>query len=101
MQDLVGVGVADAAEEPWIGERSLDGVILGAKSRSELVARCVEHLEAAALKLGEARRSTEEIERRAALGPGFGQRETAVRELELREIGPHALRLERLPMEAS
>ena len=35
MEDLVGVGVADAAEEPRIGQRPLDGVILGAEPRGK------------------------------------------------------------------
>ena len=39
MQDLVGIGVADAAEEARIGERALQRVVLGDEARGEGVAR--------------------------------------------------------------
>ena len=48
VQDLVGVGVADAAEQVRIGERALERVVLAARARSANAASvAVEHLEPA------------------------------------------------------
>ena len=35
MQDLVGIGVADAAEKPGVGQRALERVVLGEKAFAE------------------------------------------------------------------
>ena len=50
MQDLVGVGVADAAEEMRIGERALERVVLAARARAANAGEvALEHLEAAGI----------------------------------------------------
>ena len=54
MQDLVRVGVADAAERARIGERALEGVILRHVSRARNSSkRRIEHFEAAGIVPGE------------------------------------------------
>ena len=37
MQDFVRVGIADSAEQTWIGQRSLKCVILSCECRPELI----------------------------------------------------------------
>ena len=51
MKNLVGVCVADAAEQPWIGERALQGVILTGESLSELLEIGIQDFEAATVEL--------------------------------------------------
>ena len=53
VQDLVRVGVADAAEQMRIGQRALDGVILAAQRARELLARRLQQLEAAGIVRGQ------------------------------------------------
>ena len=50
MQDLVRVGVADAAEEVRIGERALERVVLARQRVAKRVERRVERLEAAGIE---------------------------------------------------
>ena len=52
VEDLVRVGVADAVEQPWVGERALEGVALGQERRPKGVARRVQHRQAAAREGG-------------------------------------------------
>ena len=88
MQDLVGVRVPDAAEQTRIGERSLDRVILAAKSRGEVAEVGVQHLESAAVELRERVRALDDVNGRASLRPRLGEVEVAGIELErgLREL---------------
>jgi hypothetical protein len=72
VEDLVRVGVADAAEHVRIGERPLQRVVLAAQRAGEIVEAGVEHLEAAGIVLRE-RRAPGRRERRAALRAGFGE----------------------------
>jgi len=82
MQDLVRVGVADAAQDAGIGQRALERVILAGQRAVERGRVGVEHLEPARIVLGEARLAADEIERRAPLRTGLGQDERARREIE-------------------
>ena len=50
MEDLVGVGVADACEQPRIGERALEGVVLEAGARGEVVEVGFHRVEPAAIE---------------------------------------------------
>ena len=75
MQDLVGVGVADAAEEPRIGKRALERVILALQRVAKVVEAGVENLEAARIMARQAGRSWWPTARRpvaaASLVSGF------------------------------
>ena len=53
MKDFVGVGIADAAEDVWIGERALQGVVFRLERPAERGTVRVEHLEPAAVVHGE------------------------------------------------
>ena len=57
MQDLVGIRVADAAQEMRVGERTLQCVITAAQRRDELPDGRPGELEAAGIVLGETRRA--------------------------------------------
>ncbi len=48
-EELVGVGVADAAEQPWIGQAPLQRVVLSPQRRGELLQRGVQRLQPARL----------------------------------------------------
>src|SRR5437016_5681404 len=85
MQNLVGVGVADAAKESWIGERSLQGVILPGESLGELPEISIEDFEPAASELLERSLAAYEPERRSALRASLGEDQRAVREIECGE----------------
>src|SRR5690606_21318094 len=70
VQDLVGVGVADAAEEARIGQRALERVVLAAEALYEGRLRRLEDLEPARI---EDRRIVYEVQARALLGARLGQ----------------------------
>ena len=71
MQNLVGLGVADSAEQPRIGERTFDRVALRSDARRELVEARVEHLESAPIELGEGRLAANHVQRCAATRHGW------------------------------
>ena len=88
MQDLVGVRVADAGEEPRIGQRPLQRVVLARKARGERREVDVPDLEAAGVEALERRFTDDVVQRRPPLGSGFGERERAFSELERRKRDP-------------
>jgi hypothetical protein len=53
MQDLIGVGVADAAQYPGIGQRALEGVIFPAERRLEGGRVARQHVDAARIVLSQ------------------------------------------------
>ena len=53
VQDLVGVGISDPGEEPRVGERSLQRMVLGRQHPGKRADVGAEHLETAAVVLGE------------------------------------------------
>jgi hypothetical protein len=99
---LVGVGVADAAEETRIGERALQGVVLGAEPRGEVGDARVEHFEPAAVEPGERAVASNEVERRAARRAGLGEEERPGWEIEGGQRDPPGrLRAARAPPESA
>src|SRR5262245_12350103 len=76
MQDLVRVGVADAAQQPRIGERTLEGVALARERTREGGEIDVHRLDAAGVEGGETGVALHDVERgpllRARLGEGQG-----------------------------
>ena len=83
MQDLVRIGVADAAEQPRIGERALERVVLSRQPFGERVDTRVERLQATAVERRERLGAAHEVDRRAALGARLGEHEGTGCELEL------------------
>src|SRR6478672_612393 len=66
VKDLVRVGVADPAEQSRIGQRALEGVILGGQAFGKLRRRALEDLESTARELGEPALAGDEEDRRPA-----------------------------------
>ena len=73
MQDLVRVGVADAAERTWIGQRALECVVLGNQPLAKLLVRSVEDFQSAGIVLRELLAAAKHVQRGAALRARFGQ----------------------------
>src|ERR1700682_3525141 len=82
MDYLVGVGVADPAEQPWIRKRSLEGVILLNQPLGKTRRIGVEDLETASLELLERLFTSDQPERGASFRAGLGENQRSVREVE-------------------
>ena len=82
VQDLVRVGVADAAEDARVGECSLQGAVLRGQRGAELVQAGGEHVDAAGIDGLHAVFAPEEVKGRAPFGAGFGEDERAVGKVE-------------------
>ncbi len=82
MQDLVGIRIADAAEQRRIGERALDRMVLAGQRRREGVARGAERLEAAGIVQRQRALAVQQMERGASLGACLGQHQAALGEVE-------------------
>jgi hypothetical protein len=86
VEDLVGVGVADAAEDAWVGEGSLEGAVFCGEGCAEVIECGGEDVDAAGVDFFGGGFVGEEVERGSALGAGFGEDERAVGEVEGGEI---------------
>ena len=75
MEDLVGVGVADAAEEMRVGQGPLERVVLATEHRSELLERRREHLEPAGVQRLQGVLAAEQEQRRPPLRAGLGEQQ--------------------------
>jgi hypothetical protein len=62
VQDLVGVGVADAAEERGIGKGALHGVIFAGQHLAKPVERRVQDFQSAAIEGGQSRLTLHHVE---------------------------------------
>src|SRR5687768_10190229 len=88
MKDLVGVCVANSAEKPRIGERSLESVILTGESRRKLIPIDFERLGATSVELGKRSLSSHQRNRRASLCAGLGENQGAIVEIKCGECHP-------------
>src|ERR1017187_4595660 len=80
MQDLVRIGIADAAERPRIGERPLQRVILESKRLAEHRQIRYENIDAAGIERAQPLLAPHHVQRRPTLAAGLGERKRAVRE---------------------
>jgi hypothetical protein len=102
VQDLVGIGVADAAEQARVGERALQRVVLQGERAAERLEVDLEYLEAARIMRRERVFALHEVQRCPLLGAEFGQREAAVGEVEGSERMPAGeLRARLSPVQAA
>src|SRR5262249_21090206 len=92
MEDLVSVRAADSAEEPRIGQRALERVILADEERAERRGVDRVHLDAAGIERADGVVAADYVNRRALLRARFREMHRARRELERRE-GETARRL--------
>ncbi len=88
MQDLVGVGVADAAEQVRIGERALERMVLALHAVGELLETGREDVEPAGIHRGERGLALDQMDRGAALRSGLREDEHPVSKAEGREGDP-------------
>ena len=80
MQNLVGVRIADAAEEPRIGQGALERVVFPPQDGAKLCRGRLQHLEPAGIVLGQLNFSTDEVERlRMQIVSGLKEQETSAR----------------------
>ena len=86
MEDLVGVGVADAGEDARVGEGSLEGAVFGGQCGAEFFEIGGEDVDAAGIDGLHVFFVAEEVEGGAAFGAGFGEDERAIGEVEGGEI---------------
>ena len=82
MQDLVGVGVTDPTEEPRVGERPLESMVLSGEALREGRKVGVEYFESATLKGNQPLLPDHEVDRGPSLGAGLGKEEQSIGELE-------------------
>ena len=88
MQDLVRVGVADAAEDVRIGQRALERVVLAHERRAEVLQRRAEHLDPARVVLRERLLAAHHVHRRAPLRAFLGEEQRPVLEVERGQAAP-------------
>src|SRR6202521_4976225 len=101
VQDLVGVGVADAGEDRRVGERPLQSMALVAKGGAEARQVGVQHLQAAGVQGGERRLALDQLQRRPFLAAGLGEQQGTAAEVEGREtVAPRDRRSRRPPAQA-
>src|SRR5690606_878229 len=102
MQDLIGVRIADAAQDRGIGQRAFERVVARLHAFPKYLEIVIEHFQSAALELMERTLPLYDVQRRAPLRPRFRQGEHAVRELEVKQRGSDTLRTFALvPMESA
>jgi hypothetical protein len=103
MQDLVGIGVADAAEELRQGEGALDGVVLRGQPRREGGEVGRHHVDAARVHRRQRVAALQQVERGAPLRAGLGEQQgPGGLELEQRQRDPpRRLASGREPLEAA
>ncbi len=75
VENLVGVGVAHAADEARIGEGALEGAVLRRERGTKRVQIRGKNFDAAGIDVAEGLLAAEEVQRGAALGAGFSQDE--------------------------
>nr|WP_293417094.1 hypothetical protein [Piscinibacter sp.] len=85
VQDLVGVRIADAAEQPRIRQRALERVVLGLQPRQEGGRLGAHHVDAAGVLRGQRVAPGEQVQRGAAFRACFGEHQRAGIELEGRQ----------------
>jgi len=86
VEDLVGVGVADAGEDAWVCEGALEGSVLDGECGAEGFEVCGEDIDSAGVDLSCGGFAGEEMEGGSAFGTGFGEDERAVGEVEGGEV---------------
>src|SRR3989449_5936996 len=102
MQDLVGVRVADAAEDPRVGQRALERVVLPGERVAERRQVRVKYLEAARVVRAQTGFATDQMQRGPPLRARLGQDDRPRREVEAGETDlSWQLGARGLPMEAA
>jgi hypothetical protein len=102
VQDLVRVGVADAAQDVRIGQGALQRVALRRERSLERSEVRLQHLQAAGIEGRQRRFSRDEVERGPLLAAGFGEQQRAGWEIEGGQADlPGHLGATRLPLKTA
>ncbi len=86
VEDLVGVGVADAGEDARVGEGALEGAVFDGEGGAEGCEVGGEDVDASCVEFVGGGPVGEEVEGGAAFGAGFGEDERAVGKVECGEV---------------
>ncbi len=86
VEDLVGVGVADAGEDARVGEGSLEGAVFGGEGGAEAFEVGGEDVDSSGVDFFGGGLVGEEVEGGSALGAGFGKDEGAIGKVECGEV---------------
>ena len=90
MKNFVGVCVADPAEEPRIGERSLQRAVFDSEHFAERFEIGGEYVDASGIECSQCFFAGNDLQRRAPLAAGFGEDQRSTGEVEGGEILPSA-----------
>ena len=82
MKNFVGVRVADAAEEMWIGQRALERMVFSLQGGLKLREIRLEHFEPSSIVFGQCFRTADHVERCLPLAASLGEDKCAVVEVE-------------------
>ena len=82
MQDFVRIGIADAAEQVGVSQRTFQRMVFESEPRCERGRVCLHHVDAARIERGRGIRAANKVQRGTATGAGLGERERAALELE-------------------
>ncbi len=85
-QDLVRIGIADAAEEMRVGQGPLQGVVIPGQHRGESLKVGLENFNPARIVGSKGDQALYEMERSLFFRPGFGEHQTSVRKIKGREV---------------
>ena len=82
MQYFIGVGVADSAEEAWIGEGAFERAVFGGKCFAKRIQIAGENFDSAGVDGAETVFAGEDMQGGAVLGAGFGEHKGAIEKIE-------------------
>ena len=97
VENLIGVSVADAAEQARIGEGALDHVVLPGQHPREIGRLRFQHLQAPRVVLGQPRLPPHQMERGPTLAARLGEQQRAGGKIERRQADPAGNLRPRLP----
>src|SRR5438552_17516252 len=88
MQNLVRIGIADAAEEPRIGERTFQRVVLAHQCIAEGLKGRIQNLESSAVKRSQCTFALSQVKGCTLFRSGFGQEQSSGRKIECGKAEP-------------
>src|SRR4029077_7061426 len=99
MQDLIRIRVADATNDPRIGESSLERTVFGRKRGSKRGEIARKNVDSARVEGTQTILTRDDMQRRAAFCAGFGNHQRAVRKIEgCQTLASRQLCLRRAPV---
>src|ERR1700736_186375 len=101
MQNLIGIGIANAAQNARIGESPLEGPVLDRERVAEGLEIAREHVDPAGIDAAQRLLPLEKMQRRTTLGTRFSKNKRTLREVEGGQVvSPCQLRATWSPVQA-